>query len=760
MKISPLIRAFVVVVFVLNTAGPLPARAQDLVLPRPGAMVSLSPAYNPPVLKGIKVYPDDAFRFDFIMDKGDGSAAQWKPEASKLIKYFLAGLTVPEKDLWVNLSPYEKNRIVPESFGRTAMGRDLLAEDYLLKQITASLIYPEGETGRKFWKRVYEVAAQKFHTTDIPVNTFNKVWIMPETAVVYENTKAGTAYVVEAKLKVMLEQDYLALSHHVSNAASTSSIGAQVLRAIVIPELTREVNDDKNFAALRQVYNSLILATWYKKKIKNSILEAVYADKNKVGGVGYGSGIDVESIYQRYLRAFKKGVYNYVKEETDPLTQETVPRKYFSGGETFIGVGSVIKTVDRLPAKDALADQAMIVRASFQSLPASQPEEELAGGIGDLMDNVVTPDGRPLTPISSGIAQDPDRLAAALIEKLNGVVLDKQRTAWALLHVTQKPFNGHVNGSPEIVIRFGPRETFYMTFVLNKNKITRVSVFAPKFGKLLYAVVGSVLPSGIQAEGDITEEKSAQELQQEYEVRGTDVYENGRLGRRVVDGPSQDHSIGMADVLAGTLIGTLNMKYMGLSYRDFIYDGEHGVRALWAYLSKGHNEDAFTLRFRKDAAQVALLESDFGRRMYFDPRHRSLLIDNKAAELIGVGGSNYIFNTFNHVAFRIYYNPHALPPGVRGGFETMANSSRGLKILGEGFTANGYYFLAVEQVQGDSLDHMADLNPKQWRDFKAMWRDLIDKMYFMDDPKPQQFMYGFTQRVRRDQWWVVDAELV
>ena len=41
---------------------------------------------------------------------------------------------------------------------------------------------------------------------------------------------------------------------------------------------------------------------------------------------------DVRFIYQRYLQAFKKGVYNYIKEEADPITQETVPRKYFSGG--------------------------------------------------------------------------------------------------------------------------------------------------------------------------------------------------------------------------------------------------------------------------------------------------------------------------------------------------------------------------------------------------------------------------------------------
>ena len=100
---------------------------------------------------------------------------QLKEESTKLIKYFLASLTIPEKDLWVNLSPYEKDRIIPQSFGLTEMGRDLLAEDYMLKQITASLIYPEDEIGKKFWKRIYEEAQKKFGTTNIPVNTFNKV---------------------------------------------------------------------------------------------------------------------------------------------------------------------------------------------------------------------------------------------------------------------------------------------------------------------------------------------------------------------------------------------------------------------------------------------------------------------------------------------------------------------------------------------------------------------------------------------------------
>ena len=374
----------VLIAFLANMLGPVPlAQAQaspaisgDFRLPAPGVMVHLSPEFNPPILKGIKVYPDNPFRFDFILDKGDSLLGQdqLKDESSKLIKYFLASLTIPEKDLWVNLSPYEKDRIIPNSFGLTEMGRDLLAEDYMLKQITASLIYPEGEVGKKFWKRIYEEAVKKFGTTNIPVNTFNKVWIVPEKAMVYENAKAGTAYVVESKLKVMLEQDYLALSHNVipaptgawgqakagphaghsqelgiQNKSDINALGSQIVREIVIPELTKEVNEDKNFVRLRQVYNSLILATWYKKKIKDSILSQVYADKRKVAGMGYGSSVivnkvslrraegdaaisDTERIYQRYLQAFKKGVYNYIKEEQDPLTQQVIPRKYFSGG--------------------------------------------------------------------------------------------------------------------------------------------------------------------------------------------------------------------------------------------------------------------------------------------------------------------------------------------------------------------------------------------------------------------------------------------
>ena len=46
---------------------------------------------------------------------------------------------------------------------------------------------------------------------------------------------------------------------------TSTPLVSQIVREIVIPEFTKEVNENKNFAQLRQVYNSLILATGTKR---------------------------------------------------------------------------------------------------------------------------------------------------------------------------------------------------------------------------------------------------------------------------------------------------------------------------------------------------------------------------------------------------------------------------------------------------------------------------------------------------------------
>jgi len=275
---------------------PLPkAQAQSVIsMPLPGLMVMQSPAFTPVLLRGLKIDPKQPFHFDFIVDSGDSllKDKKFEDESKKLIKYFLASLTIPEDDLWVNLSPYEKDRIISEEFGQTEMGRDLLTQDYLLKQFTASLMYPEEELGEKFWNKVYEKAYQKFGTTNIPINTFNKVWIVPDKAVIYE--KGQAAFITESHLKVMLEEDYLALRENLgkekfgtdqisqAGAEQISTITSQVVKEILIPEIEKEVNEGSHFIQLRQIYHSLILATWYKETIKESLINQIYTDKKDI----------------------------------------------------------------------------------------------------------------------------------------------------------------------------------------------------------------------------------------------------------------------------------------------------------------------------------------------------------------------------------------------------------------------------------------------------------------------------------------------
>jgi hypothetical protein len=372
-----------VLVSFLGTSIQMPAYAQiDPMpfMPTPGMMVHLSPQYTPAYLKGIVIHPENALKFDFIIYKGDKplTDSQKREEYTKLTKYFLASLAIPDNDQWVNLSPYEKDRIIKDDFGKTEMGRDLLAQDYLLKQITASLIYPQDSLGKKFWDKIYSKAQRLYGTTNVPVNTFNKVWILPDDALIYE--KGNTAYVLKNHLRVMLEEDYLSLQKHsgIGNVSSpnvligdpgvkTHSIASKIIKEIVLPELQREVNEDANFAPLRQVYSGMLLATWFKRTLKQSLLGQIYANKAKVRGVDQDPKTN-EAIYRQYLAAYKKGVFNFIKEDTDRLTNETIPRKYFSGGE--VSYDLAMRTLGREPIKKIktlIGNQAMVVETEIKN---------------------------------------------------------------------------------------------------------------------------------------------------------------------------------------------------------------------------------------------------------------------------------------------------------------------------------------------------------------------------------------------------------
>ena len=334
------IAVVLVVPFLMTTFMPAAMASPTPWMPQPGAPVALTPAFTPAHLKGMVIHPNEPFKFDFIIDRGDkkieGDAVQ--AEYQKLIKYFLAALATPDTDQWVNLSPFEQDRIIPDNFGLTEMGRDLLAQDYLLKQISASLTNPDTDLGKKFWNAVYRQAHEKFGTTDVPTDIVNKIWVTPDKADIYE--KGNMMLVVASHLKVMTETDYLATRSLKDEAAGAGvsapadkarDISLAIMREIIIPAIEKEVNEGTSFAPVRQIYSGMLLATWYKMALKESILAKVYGDRSKVKGIDQDPVVNHE-IYAKYVSAFKGGVYNMIREDVDRYAQETIPRKYFSGG--------------------------------------------------------------------------------------------------------------------------------------------------------------------------------------------------------------------------------------------------------------------------------------------------------------------------------------------------------------------------------------------------------------------------------------------
>lgn len=402
---SRLIRGFILLTFLTGQIL-TPSMVSAQVLPAPGTMLGLSAAYAPPVLLGLKVHPDNPLLFDFIVDRGQSNLSdqEFKIETEKLVKYFLAALTIPDKEVWVNLSPYEKDRIIPDVLSRTQMGKTMLEQDYMLKQLAASLTNPETKLGKMYWDQVHQAQTLDVGRSTLAqsIGDLNKVWIVPAQAKVLESN--GIVVVDQKRLKVMMAQDVeenIVIASPQGDAAISESriasldrptgphvgrktpvfgtplgldslrfagndkvnLSTHIFRSTILPSIEKQVNEGKDFAAVRQVYNSVILAAWYKQALKESLLGRVYADQAKVAGVEIDDKDMKERVYAQYVEAFKKGAYNFIKEEED-VSGDLIPRKYFSGGIEVAKFGQVAGSALEIQVVSSAAVEQPIRRAS------------------------------------------------------------------------------------------------------------------------------------------------------------------------------------------------------------------------------------------------------------------------------------------------------------------------------------------------------------------------------------------------------------
>ena len=87
----------VLITFIFSSFSSYPVFAN---LPQPGTMLMPSGEASLPVLKGLKLDPNDPLHMQFIIDPGTNKTVD-KDQANQLIRYFLAALATPAQDIWV-----------------------------------------------------------------------------------------------------------------------------------------------------------------------------------------------------------------------------------------------------------------------------------------------------------------------------------------------------------------------------------------------------------------------------------------------------------------------------------------------------------------------------------------------------------------------------------------------------------------------------------------------------------------------------------
>ncbi len=281
-------------------------------------------------------YDNNQNNLRLLIDKGDlknPKQSELESTAKILLNYFFVGIILPNDAFWVNLKPDSENNIIDPDLATTDVGKILLEADLQLKKDTAKFTSPETPQGKEYWDKLYQKAGELLGYENISIPTLTRPWIVPGEIIIRE-TK-DNAYIYKATLKVMLEQDYLKDSATYKfddpRLKILNEYSSQLVRDLIIPKLTKEINISERYAPLRQVYYSLILAQWFKSRFygKGGSYSQLI-DRKNLQGLTSKISWSKTTYFQAYQKSFKDGEYKIQQPVYTPYGQ--MVRSYFSGG--------------------------------------------------------------------------------------------------------------------------------------------------------------------------------------------------------------------------------------------------------------------------------------------------------------------------------------------------------------------------------------------------------------------------------------------
>ena len=279
-------------------------------------LLAPSRSYTPLLMNGLRV-SEDGKGLGFLVDSGQSGfeigSQEYQNEVRKVMDYFWECLGIKAELQWVNLSPFGNRRMLSEELAGTRLGHDLLSFDYNLKIFSASLLHPDTDSGKSYWKELYQRLKSGIGTTNVPIRSHHTITIMPAIAQIYETSKpvdpidsknsldgflAGAflcaGVVSENKLIAVCSTGEEAISHmplagstgqnRSRNEVIVTELATNVFRETILPIIERELNEGELFSENRQIFQCMILSTWLKVKAETEGLIRdhfdCYLDKN------------------------------------------------------------------------------------------------------------------------------------------------------------------------------------------------------------------------------------------------------------------------------------------------------------------------------------------------------------------------------------------------------------------------------------------------------------------------------------------------
>ncbi len=282
---------------------------------------------------------------------------------------FLTGLVLPESKFWVNLNPWEPDRIIEADLGATDVGRIMLEADLTMKRSFSSYENPgNGDVGMQYWSLLDKKNTELMNgimqrhpeiknVNDVQFSPVTRHWIVPDKVVAYEN--GNEIYIINASLTINSEATSDQTTYSLVNGETVSdSTKADLSKTakefgkyvkdlddqMILPIVVQDINHAQNYSDLRQIYISLALAQWYKSKGNSQSLFSDLVNSGQLQGLKSTVEWNAQNVYTEYKKSFEEGDYHYWKNSTytqgDSVVTESI--LYVGGGVDF----SDIKTTN------------------------------------------------------------------------------------------------------------------------------------------------------------------------------------------------------------------------------------------------------------------------------------------------------------------------------------------------------------------------------------------------------------------------------